>query len=91
MRKLKAWLRWLATPVIRCCGSRIHDAESGVELGRAWIVVWGGQVHLIGFTGGVPLVPVFLPEDRVRYWRRRIGFRVVPVPDYPRTRKSPPC
>ena len=34
-----------------------------------------------------PVVPVFISEDRVRYWRRRLGFRAAVEPDYERRRE----
>ena len=79
-------IRKMVMPFIRCFGSRIRDELTGEELGRAWIAVWGGRVYLIGFTGETPVVPVYVSEDRVRYWRRRLGFRAAVEPDFSRAR-----
>jgi len=73
---------------VRIFGSRIRDEESGREVGRAFVVVWNGRIYLLGFSGDTPVIPVFLPENRVRYWRRRIGFRIAPQPDYPKVERT---
>ncbi len=60
----------------------IRDVESGAVLGRAFVVAWGGRVHLLGFTGEVPLRPVAVPREKLGYWRVTLGFTAAREPDY---------
>lgn len=57
-------------------GSRIDDVHSGERLGNAFIIVWGGCIWVIGYTGNKPLLPTWLSENRVSYWRYRLGFTI---------------
>ena len=81
---MRAVLRQIGDFFIRRLGSPIRDEETGEFLGRALIVVWGGRIHLIGFTGVGPLKPVFRSQERIRYWRQSIGFTRSGPPDFPR-------
>ncbi len=83
---MRASLRKLGNLYIRLLGSPIRDEETGELLGRALIVVWRGRVHVVGFTGGMPLKPVFCSQDKVVYWRQSLGFIRATPPDYPRLR-----
>lgn len=81
---MRGFLRHLGRFLINRFGSPIRDEESGDLLGRAMIVVWRGRIHLIGFTGEAPVLPVFRAQDRVRYWRQSLGFTRAVAPDFPR-------
>lgn len=71
MRKL---VRKYVLSLARLVGSRIHDYRTDECLGRALILVWRGRVHVIGYQGEKALVVDWLPEEKTRYWRSRIGF-----------------
>jgi len=77
-------LRHLGQFWISRFGSPIRDEATGELLGRAIVLVWRGRIHLIGFSGGTPLKPVFRTQDRVRYWRQSLGFTRPEQPDFPR-------
>lgn len=79
---MRNFLRKLGQAWVRSFGSVIRDDETGEVLGRALIFVWRGTIHVVGFTGGVPLRPVFRGQDRVRYWRQSIGFTRHSAPDF---------
>lgn len=83
---MRSFLKKLGGIYIRILGSPIRDEESGELLGKAFILVWRGRIHLIGFTGAVPLKPVFRIQDRIRYWRQSVGFTRSSPPDFPRER-----
>ena len=60
----------------------IRDARTGESLGRALMLPWRGRILFIGTTGAVE--PVFLPQERLTYWKQELGFaRKSPV-DFPR-------
>ncbi len=65
-------------------GSKIYDQESGRLLGKAFLVPWGGQIHIIGYEGIFPLRPVVLPTQRLDYWRQKIGFTGPHEPNFPK-------
>ncbi len=77
-------LRNLLVRLARWCGSTIVDVETGRPLGRALVIAWRGRVHLIGFEGAVRAV--FLPQDRLTYWKQDLGFAAPLQPDFPRER-----
>lgn len=55
-------------------GRQIVDCRSGEVLGRAFLVSWFGRFYVLGYNGKKPLQLVWLAEDKVRYWRSRVGF-----------------
>ena len=59
---------------VRLFGTRLKDVKTGEDLGRAIVIVIRGNIWVLGYSGEVPLVPVWYEEDRVRYWRSRLGF-----------------
>jgi len=67
---------------------KIHDAFTGEFLGRGWVITFGRGVYVIGYRGDKPLVPVFLPQKRLRYWRLELGFTTKEQPDFKNVRKS---
>jgi hypothetical protein len=67
-------------------GSRLHDEETGVLLGRAFVIPWRGRVLLIGYTGIVPLRPVVRRDPRLNYWKLTLGFSAAREPDFTRQR-----
>ncbi len=87
MTPLRRHLSGLAQAAARCFGSRLADAETGKVLGRAFLVPWRGRVLFVGYDGP-PLRPVFLPQERVTYWKQEIGFAAPPPPDFPSLEKG---
>jgi len=56
-------------------GSEIVDCQTGARLGRAFVFCWGGRVYLLGSR--IPeVVVVPIPEKRIAYWKKAIGFTV---------------
>ncbi len=55
-------------------------------LGKAMIFHWRGEIHIIGYTGALPLRPVAKPGGRVTYWRATLGFTAPREPDFPNIR-----
>ncbi len=82
MHKLKRIVRDLGLTIFRACGSTIIDAETGANLGRAFLFSWQGKVIVIGLE--MPVRPVFLPQTRLTYWKQELGFTVHAPPDFPR-------
>lgn len=87
MTKLKRIVRDLGLTILRACGSTIIDAETGANLGRAFLFPWKGTVIVIGLD--MPVRPVFRPQTRLTYWKQDLGFTVHPPPDFPRCAKGP--
>ena len=82
MHKLKRLVRDLGLKLLRACGSTIIDAETGANLGRAFLFPWKGTIKVIGLE--TPVRPVFLAQTRLTYWKQELGFTVHPPPDFPR-------
>jgi hypothetical protein len=80
--KIRAVLLWLAHRL----GSEIRDSRTGAPLGRALMVCWRGKVHFIGLNQAV--VPYFLPQERLTYWKQELGFTQQPKPDFPHEPRS---
>ena len=81
MANLSSVIRRIVIGLARRVGSKITDAESGRVLGRAFLVPWKGRIAVIGFDAEVK--PVFLPQQRLTFWKQDIGFTVQPPPDFP--------
>jgi hypothetical protein len=75
-------LHWLVV----LFGNDLTDERTGEKLGRALIFCWRGRIHLLGLDGENEVVAEFLPQDRMAFWERRIGFTTHPPPDFPRER-----
>ena len=78
---MKMFVRAIGLTLARLLGSQIVDYRSGRPLGRALLVAWRGRIHVIGLEHSVRLV--FLPQERLTYWKQEIGFTVHPPPDFP--------
>lgn len=71
---------WLA----RRLGSTVVDRRTGQVLGRALFLPWRGRVIVIGLGEQIhPVRAVFLPQERLTYWKQEIGFTTLPEPDFP--------
>ena len=81
MEPFKLVLRSVVLRAARWLGSPVVDARTGQVLGRALLVPFRGRVHVIGLDAA--LVPVFLPQRRLTYWKQELGFTVHPPPDFP--------
>lgn len=86
---LKVHLRNTLLCLLKTCSRDIRDHENGRPLGQALLLGWGGGVRVIGHPGLPPLIPRFLPQKRLTYWRQSIGFTTTPRPDFPRIADSP--
>ncbi len=86
MRKIKMLIREAGLAILRACGTTIVDARTGVRLGRAFLFSWRGTIRVIGLK--TPVMPVFLPQRRLTYWKQEIGFTTHPAPDFPRCGKD---
>jgi hypothetical protein len=87
MQKIKEFVRAAGLSIFRALGTTIVDAKTGARLGRAFLVPWRGTIKVIGLE--TPVVPVFLPQNRLTYWKQELGFTVHPAPDFPRCEKNP--
>jgi hypothetical protein len=81
MRSPKKLIRDFGLRILRACGTTIIDAETGANLGRAFIFPWKGRIKVIGLDATVR--PVFVPQTRLTYWKQDLGFTVHPPPDFP--------
>jgi hypothetical protein len=72
-------LQWLA----RIFGAKIRDARNGDVLGRAFLIAWGGKLHLLGYVGP-PVMPIFLGQKELSYSRQSLGFTRHPEVDFER-------
>jgi hypothetical protein len=80
---MKQLIRHLGLRFLDLFSTEITDCVSGARLGRGLVLGWGGRVHVIGYAGR-PLVPMFVPQGRLCFWKQEIGFTAHPAPDFPR-------
>ena len=83
-RKYKLSLRKLLLSVTDFFASDIRDCVTGDSLGRGLVVGWSGRPWVVGHEGLPPLIPRFLPQQRLTYWKQSIGFTTHQRPDFPR-------
>jgi hypothetical protein len=74
-------LRALVLSLARLAGSQLVDVRTGRALGRALLVPLRGKILVIGLEATV--VPVFIPQQRLTYWKQELGFTAHPPPDFP--------
>jgi len=75
----------ITVSIFRFFGSTIRDVQTGEVLGKAFVFTWRGRVHVIGLER--PVVPVFLKQQRITYWKQALGFTAHPSPDFPNERR----
>lgn len=80
--RFSGWIVRLA----RAIGPPIRDAYSGEIIGRGLVIGFGNKIWVIGVREN--LIPVFVPQRRLTYWRQSIGFTRHPPVDFPRERRS---
>ena len=47
-----------------------------------------GRIHVIGLA--VAVIPLFMPQRRLTYWKQELGFTVHEPPELERVRSGPP-
>lgn len=80
------WIRGVGLWIAQRFGSKVIDLATGQHLGRALFIPWRGKIHVIGLDTAVRAV--FLPQQRLTYWKQEIGFTTHPPPDYPNERSA---
>ena len=83
MRKI---LRAIGLAIVHTFGASIVDYRSGKSLGRALVVPWRGRIHFIGLESAI--IPSFLPQKRLTYWKQELGFTVHVPPDFENVREN---
>lgn len=83
---MKQLVRDVGVSFVRRFGMKIRDHQSGRVLGRAFVVYWGGRIHIIGLEAAVR--PEFLPQQRLTYWKQELGFSVHPTVDFKNERPT---
>ena len=89
VRSVKLHLRNAFLRLVDLLSREIFDLEDGLPLGRALLFGQGGGVRVIGHEGLPPLIPRFIPQERLTYWKQSIGFTTPPRPDFPRLEGVP--
>jgi len=87
--RAKRFLRDLGLRAVDLIASDIRDCVTGENLGPGLILGWRGHPWVIGHAGLPPLIPRFLPQRRLTYWKQAIGFTTYARPDYPRLTVKP--
>jgi hypothetical protein len=90
MTRLRQHIRNAAVAIFRIIGSDVIDQRTGKCVGRAFFFGWKGRVIAIGLENDPPLRAIFLPQERLTYWKQEIGFTSHPLPDFPSTPSASP-
>ena len=78
---LRQKVRNLGVALAGFFGSDLRDYRTGEKIGRALLIPWRGKVHIVGLQEAVKVV--FLPQERLTFWKQEIGFTAHPPPDFP--------
>jgi hypothetical protein len=70
-------------------GNNLIDERTGQKVGRALLLCWRGRIHVLGLEGKDQVIPTFLPQKRMAFWDRQIGFTTHPPPDFPHEAEMP--
>ena len=84
IRRWKLMVRNLGLKLIALFSTEIRDCVTGQSLGKGLVLSLGGRPLVIGHPGLPPLIPRFLSQKRLTYWKQSIGFTTHRRPDYPR-------
>ena len=88
LRSVKLHLRNAFLHLLDLLSSEIFELEDGRPLGRALLLGRGDGFRIIGHEGLPPLIPRFIPQKRLTYWKQSVGFTTPPAPDFPRLRSG---
>ncbi len=81
---VRSLVRAAGLGLARWVGSTVVDRRTGQPLGRALFLPWRGRVIVIGLGEQIrPVRAVFLPQERLTYWKQEIGFTTLPEADFP--------
>jgi hypothetical protein len=83
---MRLLIRNAALAILRFLGSDVIDQRTGKRVGRAFFFGWKGRIIVIGLENEPPLRAIFLPQQRLTYWKQEIGFSSHSHPDFPSTR-----
>jgi len=81
---MKQTVRNIGVLLMRALGSTLVDAETGRVIGRALLIPWRGRILVFGISPSQPIRPIFLPQERLTYWKQELGFTAHPPPDFRR-------
>lgn len=81
MRTLKQMFRSLALRILTQMGTELVDQRTGTSLGKALVLGWRGKIVIIGLSAEEPVIPTFLPQQRLTYWKQELGLSSYPLPD----------
>jgi hypothetical protein len=76
--------------VVRLFGMRVHDLETGANLGKYLFIPWRGRIVVIGLGNAhtQAFQPAFLPQARASYASQVLGFKQHRPPDFPNIRAA---
>jgi hypothetical protein len=86
--KASALARPFFTAFVALFGTNLVDYRTGEWIAKAVVFPWRGNIYFLGYHGKDQVIPLFLPQDRIQFWKRKIGFTVHPPPDFPREAPS---
>ena len=80
------FLRSIGLSVAHVFASDLHDYLTGERIGRALLIPWRGQIHVIGLDATIRVA--WIPQKRLTYWKQEIGFTKHPPVDFPNVREQ---
>ncbi|HEX3443108.1 MAG TPA: hypothetical protein VHS80_00205 [Chthoniobacterales bacterium] len=90
VKNLFARFKPLVHLVVRLFGTRVHDVETGADLGKYLFISWRGRIVVIGLGNAhsQAFQPIFLPQARASYASQVLGFKQHSPPDFPNIRST---
>jgi hypothetical protein len=81
--KIPEFLRPIFNLMVRLFGATLVDERTHEPVAKAMMFCWRGKIYLLGYEGKDQVLPIFLPQKRLTFWKREIGFTTHPPPDFP--------
>jgi hypothetical protein len=81
--KIPGFVRSAFALFVQLFGATLRDERTHEPVAKAIMFCWRGKIYLLGFQGKDQVMPVFLPQKKMSFWERKIGFTTHPPPDFP--------
>jgi len=79
---IRRLLRQVILGSARTFGMKLVDSKTGESLGRAFVIPFGGKIHVVGLEAEKAVRVGFLNQHRLTYWKQEIGFQAAKEPDF---------
>ena len=80
---MRGCARWVLNLMVELFGATIIDERTREPVAKALMICWRGKVYFFGYHGKDQVIPMFLPQEKMSFWKREMGFTTHLPPDFP--------